>query len=51
MQLATVDWMVMALYGAVVLVVGLYYARRAGSGTKEFFLSGGRALREQENRR
>jgi Na+/proline symporter len=32
--------MVVAGYGAVALIVGLYFARRAGSGTTEFFLSG-----------
>ena len=40
MQLATLDWAVIALYGVVVLAVGLIFARRAGKGTEEFFLSG-----------
>ncbi|MEE8134636.1 MAG: sodium:solute symporter family protein [Gemmatimonadales bacterium] len=40
MQLTTSDWVVMALYGVVVVVVGLWFVRRAGSGTKEYFLSG-----------
>ena len=40
MQLATSDWVVMALYGVVVVVVGLLFVRRAGTGTKEYFLSG-----------
>jgi SSS family solute:Na+ symporter len=43
MQLVTFDWMVIALYGAVVLVVGLVFARRAGKGITEFFLSGRKA--------
>ncbi len=40
MQLNALDWTVVALYGALALGVGLYFARRAGSGTAEFFLSG-----------
>ena len=40
MQLTTVDWVVVLGYGAVVLAVGLYFARRAGRGTDEFFLAG-----------
>ena len=40
MQLATLDWAVIALYGVVALAVGLIFARRAGKGTEEFFLSG-----------
>jgi len=42
MQLSGADWIVMALYAAVTLVAGLYFARRAGQGTTEFFLSGRR---------
>ncbi len=40
MQLNGVDWLVVALYGVIALGVGLAFARRAGKGTKEFFLSG-----------
>lgn len=40
MQLTSLDWMVVALYGIVAVGVGLLFARRAGSGTTEFFLSG-----------
>jgi Na+/proline symporter len=40
MQLVSLDWMVIALYGIVALTVGLVFARRAGKGTEEFFLSG-----------
>ena len=43
MQLLGIDWAIVALYGVVVVVVGLVYARRAGKGTHEYFLSG-RAL-------
>jgi Na+/proline symporter len=40
MQLTNLDWLVVALYGLVAVAVGLLFARRAGSGTTEFFLSG-----------
>ena len=40
MELNTSDWVVIALYGMVVIVVGLLFVRRAGSGTSEYFLSG-----------
>ena len=40
MQLAPLDWIVVALYGLTALAIGLRFARRAGSGADEFFLSG-----------
>ena len=40
MQLTTLDWIVIALYGLTALAIGLRFARRAGSGADEFFLSG-----------
>jgi SSS family solute:Na+ symporter len=40
MQLNTSDWLVVIGYCLMVLVVGLYFARRAGEGTGEFFLAG-----------
>ena len=40
MQLATLDWWVLALYGVTILSVGLAFARRAGRGTEEYFLAG-----------
>ena len=40
MQLAAIDWGVMALYGIVVLGVGLYFTKRAGEGTTSYFLAG-----------
>lgn len=40
MELSTLDWGVILLYGAVTVGVGLTVARRAGQGTGEFFLSG-----------
>ena len=39
-QLSTLDWAVIAATFAVTLGIGLYSARRAGSGSTEFFLSG-----------
>ncbi len=40
MQLVPLDWIVIALYGLTALAIGLYFARRAGKGADEFFLSG-----------
>lgn len=40
MQLAAIDWGVIALYGLVILAVGLYFTKRAGEGTTSYFLAG-----------
>ncbi|MCG6955893.1 MAG: Na+:solute symporter [Gemmatimonadetes bacterium] len=40
MRLTLLDWAVVACYGAVALVTGLWFARRAGRGTAEYFLAG-----------
>ena len=40
MQLAALDWLVIALYFLLSLGIGLYYKARAGRSTQEFFLSG-----------
>ena len=40
MELSALDWGVILLYGLVTVAVGLAVAKRAGSGTGEFFLSG-----------
>src|SRR5918997_904361 len=40
MNLSLLDWTVIALYFLFNLGIGLYYARRAGGSTNEFFLSG-----------
>ena len=40
MQLQWVDWAVIAAYGALALAVGVFFARRAGQGTEDFFLAG-----------
>ncbi|HSH75718.1 MAG TPA: sodium:solute symporter family protein [Longimicrobiales bacterium] len=43
MQLTTLDWIVVSAYATVAIATGLYFARRAGRETEEFFL-GGRAM-------
>ena len=40
MILTALDWVVIGLYFAVSLAVGLLFARRAGQSAEEFFLSG-----------
>jgi solute:Na+ symporter, SSS family len=40
MRLATIDWLVVAGYMVLALALGLAFARRAGRGREEFFLSG-----------
>ena len=40
MQLSTLDWWVLALYGVTALTVGLAFARRAGRGREDYFLAG-----------
>ena len=42
MQLIAIDWLTIALYFGIVLVVGLHYSRRAGADPEEFFVSGRR---------
>src|SRR5437867_3496338 len=42
MKLDTLDWIVLGLYGAVCVAIGLAVVRRAGQGRHEFFLSGRR---------
>ncbi|MDH3297631.1 MAG: Na+:solute symporter [Gemmatimonadota bacterium] len=40
MQLTSLDWTVLGVYGVIAVAVGLYFTRRAGSDTNEFFLAG-----------
>lgn len=40
MQLTAIDLIVIALYGAMALIVGIAFARRAGADRQEFFLAG-----------
>src|SRR5688572_15726091 len=39
MKLVTIDWLIIAAYFVLSLMIGLYYARRAGRSTEEYFLS------------
>jgi len=42
MQLTTLDWLVITVYAVLAVGTGLYFARRAGLETEEFFLAGRR---------
>lgn len=35
-----IDWVIVALYFVVSLAIGVYYSKRAGGSTEDFFLSG-----------
>ena len=40
MQLVLLDWIVIAIYGAVTVMLGLWFTRRAGSSMEDFFVAG-----------
>ncbi len=40
MQLQWIDWVVVAIYGAVTLIIGLVFTKRAGRSLEQYFLSG-----------
>ncbi len=40
MKITLVDWLVVAAYFLINLLIGLYYRKKAGASTDEFFLSG-----------
>jgi Na+/proline symporter len=40
MTLTSIDWLIIAAYFALSLAIGLYYYRRAGQSTGEFFMAG-----------
>lgn len=40
MLLKPIDWTIIALYFVLMLIIGLWSAKRAGNSTSEFFLSG-----------
>src|SRR5918994_2372604 len=40
MKLVTIDWIIIGAYFVLSLVIGLYYARRAGRSTAEYFVAG-----------
>lgn len=35
-----IDWVIVALYFVISLAIGIYYSKRAGGSTEDFFLSG-----------
>jgi len=43
MQLTSLDWTVISAYGVVAVTIGVWFARRAGTKSDEFFL-GGRSM-------
>lgn len=40
MQLTSIDWVVVAVYGVVTLVLGFWFTRRAGQSVEEYFVAG-----------
>jgi Na+/proline symporter len=40
MQLEWIDWVVVAVYGVVTLLIGLLFTKRAGRNLEQYFLSG-----------
>ena len=40
MQLQTLDWLLIGVFFAIFLIIGIVVAKRSGKNTKEFFLSG-----------
>ena len=40
MQLQFIDWVVVAVYGTVTLIIGLVFTKRAGRSLEQYFLSG-----------
>ena len=40
MQLAPIDWVIIAVYGVTTLAVGFWFSRRAGQSIEEYFIAG-----------
>lgn len=40
MQLVSLDWFIIALYGGATLVLGFWFTRRAGASLEEYFVAG-----------
>ena len=40
MTLSALDWSIIAIYFAMSLAIGLYYCRRAGESTQDYFVAG-----------
>ncbi|MFQ5708965.1 MAG: sodium:solute symporter family protein [bacterium] len=40
MQLATLDWLIIGLYGLITLVLGIWFTRRASQSLEDYFVAG-----------
>ena len=40
MQLQSIDWVIVAVYGVASLIIGLLFTKRAGRSLEQYFLSG-----------
>lgn len=40
MQISTLDWIIIFSFFALFILIGIYYSKRSGKSSKEFFLSG-----------
>ncbi len=40
MQLAPIDWVIIAVYGVITLAVGFWFSKRAGQSIEEYFVAG-----------
>ena len=40
MQISTLDWIIIFSFFALFILIGIYYSKRSGQSSKEFFLSG-----------
>ena len=40
MRLVGIDWIIIAVYGALMLAAGIYFSRRASRSVRDFFISG-----------
>ena len=38
--MATIDYLIILIYFIISLLIGIYYSKRAGKSTQDFFLSG-----------
>ena len=40
MQISTLDWIIIFSFFALFILIGIYYSKKSGQSSKEFFLSG-----------
>ncbi len=40
MQLQTLDWVVIGVYGVITFILGIWYTKRAGQGMEDYFVAG-----------